>query len=232
MLLYKFLLSLLVFTSTLQANYTRLSFRQRFNTKEFIYKLGNTIINSEVIYPATVDEMPTLIGERLSYQLVTLESCSMGTFHLHPRASELLFVLDGVNLQVGFIEENGGRTILNEIGAGHVMLYPKGLIHFENNLGCAPVRYLSAMNNEDPGMVTIANRIIDLPSLVLQTTLNISQCQIGTLKNSTPMNTLLSGIDECKKRCNSKNSGTFMLDMLNFKRYFLIFLFKFISLDN
>jgi len=143
----------------------------------------------------------------------------------------LLFVLDGVNLQVGFIEENGGRTILNEIGAGHAMLYPKGLIHFENNLGCAPVRYLSAMNNEDPGVVTITNRILDLPSLVLQTTLNISQCQIENLKNNCPMNTLISGIDECKKRCKSNNAGTLLNNMFNFKHYLIVCLFKFISMN-
>ena len=194
----------LLFCLNLFSAATRLSLRGKFNSSEFVHKLTNRTVNLNHIYSATLDEMPTLSGEKLSYSFTTLEPCSMNSFHLHPRASELLFVIEGENLQVGFIEENGGRTILNNIEAGHATLYPKGLIHFEHNLGCAQVRYLSAMNNDDPGLIIIINRVLEFPSLAMQTTFNVSQCQYLNLKNNLPVNQLVNGMEDCKKRCNKK----------------------------
>jgi hypothetical protein len=38
------------------------------------------------------------------------------------RATELLFVIDGEDLQTAFVEENGGRSIVNHISTGQVSM--------------------------------------------------------------------------------------------------------------
>ncbi len=68
---------------------------------------------------ATVDNFPVLAGLGVSCALVTVEPCSVNLPVVHPRATELLYVISG-RLRVGFVEENGGRTILNDIEAGDV----------------------------------------------------------------------------------------------------------------
>jgi len=68
---------------------------------------------------ATVDNFPVLAGLGVAAALVTVEPCSVNLPVVHPRASELLYVISG-RLRVGFVEENGGRTIINDIEAGDV----------------------------------------------------------------------------------------------------------------
>lgn len=53
-----------------------------------------------------------------------------------------------------FVEENGGRLIMNDIGKGQVALVPAGLVHFLQNMGCSPATFLAAFSSEDPGVVT------------------------------------------------------------------------------
>ena len=58
------------------------------------------------------------------------------------------------NLQVGFVEENSNRpdkAHINNLTDGQVTIFPQGYIHFEQNLGCKPAKFISALNSEDPG---------------------------------------------------------------------------------
>ena len=50
-----------------------------------------------------------------------MEPCAVNLHNLHPRATELLYVIDADNLQAGFAAENGGRTIVNHIKTGYVL---------------------------------------------------------------------------------------------------------------
>ena len=60
------------------------------------------------------------------------------------------------NLSVGFIEENSNRpdkAHINVLKTGQVMVFPRGYIHFIQNLDCKPARILTAFSNEDPGLL-------------------------------------------------------------------------------
>ena len=49
-------------------------------------------------------------------------------------------------------EENGGRgPIINTLKTGDVLLIPKSLLHFTQNIGCTMAHVLTAFNHEDPG---------------------------------------------------------------------------------
>ena len=92
----------------------------------------------------------------------------MMVFVLYRRATEIIFVTKGKNLRTAFVEENGGRTVVNDINYGQITFFPEGLIHYQQNLGCEPVEFLSALNSEDPGVITISTRTFTLPSEALQ----------------------------------------------------------------
>ena len=84
--------------------------------------------------------------------------CGMNTPHTHPRATELFYVASSGQMQVGFIEENGARLVLNTLNQGQGTIFPKGSIHFQVNLGCEPLTFVAALNSEDPGTSQMAHR--------------------------------------------------------------------------
>jgi oxalate decarboxylase/phosphoglucose isomerase-like protein (cupin superfamily) len=68
---------------------------------------------------ANVDTFPALAGLGVATAVVTIGPCGVNLPHVHQRATELLYVISG-RLRVGFVEENGGRAIINDIEAGEV----------------------------------------------------------------------------------------------------------------
>jgi hypothetical protein len=77
------------------------------------------------------------------------------------------------------LAENGARFVFNELPAGSATVFPKGAIHFEMNLECGeffqprpylfdpqrkekmaaePTLFVAAFNNEDPGVLQLAQR--------------------------------------------------------------------------
>ncbi len=62
-----------------------------------------------------------------------------------------LFILFSI-----FSEENSDRpnkAHINNLSDGQVAIFPQGTIHYEQNLGCKPAHFISALNHEDPGSV-------------------------------------------------------------------------------
>ncbi|CAM9966236.1 unnamed protein product, partial [Choristocarpus tenellus] len=95
--------------------------------------------------------------------------CGINTPHVHPRATKLLFVVEGNDLRVAFVEENGGNgAVVNDLNYGEVTFFPQGLIHYQQNLGCEPLRLIAALSSEDPGVVTVTTRFFELPEEALQ----------------------------------------------------------------
>ena len=86
-----------------------------------------------------------------------IRPCGMNSPHTHPRATEFLYVVNG-QMETGFIEENGARFVVNTVSEGQGTLFPKGSIHYQINLGCEPLTFVAALNNEDPGVSQIAQR--------------------------------------------------------------------------
>lgn len=64
-----------------------------------------------------------------------LEPCGFVTPHMHPRATEVAYAVNGT-MQVGFLVENGARFVMNDVGPDQAVVFPRGSIHFEMNNGC------------------------------------------------------------------------------------------------
>lgn len=41
---------------------------------------------------------------------------------------------------------------MNNVTTGQVSIFPQGYIHFQQNLGCKPAKFIAALSSEDPGL--------------------------------------------------------------------------------
>ncbi|MQL91577.1 hypothetical protein Taro_024192 [Colocasia esculenta] len=79
--------------------------------------------------------------------------------HTHPRATELLTVLEGT-LYVGFVTSNPeNRLFVKTLRRGDVYVFPAGLVHFQFNVGNVDAVAIAALSSQNPGVVTVANAV-------------------------------------------------------------------------
>ncbi|VVB08973.1 unnamed protein product [Arabis nemorensis] len=86
--------------------------------------------------------------------------------HIHPRATEVLVVMEGT-LSVGFVssDDNGNRLFNKTLNKGDLIVLPMGLIHYAVNVGNVPAVALASLNSQNPGMITIANALGSIPPI-------------------------------------------------------------------
>lgn len=149
---------------------------------------------------AARDNFPALVGTGMAMTVGFLGPCSINTPHTHPRATEFNLVMNGT-LHAGFLAENGARFIANEVPALSATVFPQGAIHFEANLGCEPAVFIAAFNDEDPGVLQIAQRFFGLPANVVGASLGgLGVQEVAHLASLIPDNIAL-GVDECLAKC-------------------------------
>ncbi|XP_058096212.1 putative germin-like protein 2-1 isoform X1 [Magnolia sinica] len=79
--------------------------------------------------------------------------------HTHPRATEILTVLEGT-LYVGFVTSNpDNRLITKVLQKGDVFVFPVGLVHFQFNIGLTNAIAIAGLSSQSPGTITIANAV-------------------------------------------------------------------------
>ncbi|XP_066352841.1 germin-like protein 12-2 [Miscanthus floridulus] len=81
--------------------------------------------------------------------------------HTHPRATEILIVLEGA-LYVGFVTsniDNGNKLFAKVLNKGDMFVFPQGLIHYQYNPipDKTPAVAIAALSSQNPGAITIAN---------------------------------------------------------------------------
>ncbi|CAF1105208.1 unnamed protein product [Rotaria sordida] len=150
---------------------------------------------------ASAFNFPGAIGNGVAMTVGYLSACGINLPHTHPRATEINFSVDG-DFDVGFLQENGVGFIMNTVRRGMAAVFPQGAIHFEQNLNCVPATFVAAFNNEDPGVLTIANTFFGgLPANVVGASLGgLNITTINDIRMSVAQNPSV-GIEECRKRC-------------------------------
>ncbi|VAH13248.1 unnamed protein product [Triticum turgidum subsp. durum] len=79
--------------------------------------------------------------------------------HIHPRATEILTVLEG-SLYVGFVTSNPENKLFAKfLNKGDVFVFPQGLIHFQFNLGTNKAVAIAALSSKNPGVITVNNAV-------------------------------------------------------------------------
>ncbi|RZC49451.1 hypothetical protein C5167_017882 [Papaver somniferum] len=92
-----------------------------------------------LVKPANVAQIPGL--NTLGISMVRIDYAPFGGMnppHTHPRATEILVVLEGT-LDVGFVTSNPeNKLIAKTLQKGDVFVFPIGLIHAQVNVGKTP----------------------------------------------------------------------------------------------
>ncbi|TQD75401.1 hypothetical protein C1H46_039063 [Malus baccata] len=103
-------------------------------------------------------EFPALNGQSVSYAVLEFPSNSTNPPHTHPRAAELLFLIDGT-LEVGFVDTKN-KLFTQSLQVGDLFVFPKGLAHFQYNADPQfPALAVSAFGSANAGTVSIPNTL-------------------------------------------------------------------------
>ncbi|KAF1002931.1 putative germin-like protein 9-2 [Apium graveolens] len=110
------------------------------------------------VLKVSMAEFPALNGQSVSYAALQFPAGTTNPPHTHPRASELLFVLDG-SLEVGLIDTTN-KLYTQTLQTGDLFVFPKGLVHFQFNADAQkPVLAISAFGSSSAGTVSIPSTV-------------------------------------------------------------------------
>ncbi|GFY91342.1 RmlC-like cupins superfamily protein [Actinidia rufa] len=108
----------------------------------------------------SVEQIPGLNTLGISIARVDYAPYGLNPPHIHPRASEMLFVLEG-SLYAGFVtsDEDNNRLFTKVLYPGDAFVVPQGLIHFQLNLEKTNAVAFAALTSQNPGIITIAKAV-------------------------------------------------------------------------
>lgn len=106
----------------------------------------------------TASLIPGLNTLSISIARIDLAPTGINPPHSHPRASEILTVIQG-KMRVGFVTSDPNRQITTILNEGDVFVFPQGLIHYQQNIGKGDAVAIAVLNSQNPGRVTIPNAI-------------------------------------------------------------------------
>ncbi|MCL7042994.1 hypothetical protein MKW94_001838 [Papaver nudicaule] len=103
--------------------------------------------------------------------------------HTHPRSSETGFVIKGEVL-VGFIST---RSVFYSkvLKAGEMFIIPKGLVHFQKNVGMGKATTMTAFNSHLPGTVILSTVFVTTPTVpngILAQNFQVDETVITSIK--------------------------------------------------
>ncbi|OVA20857.1 Germin [Macleaya cordata] len=121
---------------------------------------GNTSNNQgSKVTLVNVAQIPGLNTLGISMARVDYAPWGINPPHTHPRATEILTVLEGT-LLVGFVTSNpDNHHITKVLQKGDVFVFPVGLVHYQRNIGYGNAVAIAALSSQNPGVITIANAV-------------------------------------------------------------------------
>ncbi|KAL1220303.1 Germin-like protein subfamily 2 member 2 [Cardamine amara subsp. amara] len=145
------------------------------------------VVNSTMgsaVTGANVEKIPGLNTLSVSLARIDYAPGGLNPPHTHPRATEVVFVLEG-ELEVGFIT-TANKLFSKTIKIGEVFVFPRGLVHFQKNNGKSLASVLSAFNSQLPGTVSVAATLFAaepaLPEDVLTKTFQVGSKMVDKIK--------------------------------------------------
>lgn len=102
--------------------------------------------------------------------------------HFHPRATEIAYVVQG-SVYSGFVDSTN-RVFARILEQGEVMVYPRGLMHFQMNVGKKPATIFGSFNSQNPGLQKIPSAIFGsgINDELLEKAFGLSPKQIDTMR--------------------------------------------------
>ncbi|XLR18619.1 hypothetical protein S83_046531 [Arachis hypogaea] len=149
---------------------------------------GNTSNPSgSKVTPVTATQLPGLNTLGISIARIDYAPWGINPPHTHPRASEILTVLDGY-LEVGFVTSNPeNRHIRKVLQKGDVSVFPVGLVHYQRNVGHSNAVAIAALSSQNPGVITVGNAVFgstpEIATDVLVKAFHLDETTIGYLQS-------------------------------------------------
>ncbi|CAJ1783998.1 unnamed protein product [Sphenostylis stenocarpa] len=108
----------------------------------------------------SVEQLPGLNTMGVSLVRIDYAAKGINPPHTHPRATEILYVLEGV-IYAGFVTsaEDGNRLFTKTLYKGDVFIFPFGLLHFNMNVGTTPAASLAIFSSQNPGTTNIPDAV-------------------------------------------------------------------------
>ncbi|WVZ49399.1 hypothetical protein U9M48_000765, partial [Paspalum notatum var. saurae] len=107
-----------------------------------------------LVTAANVETFPGVNTLGVSITHIDYAPGGLNPLHTHPRATKIIFVLEGT-LEVGFITTDN-KLFVKTITKGDVFVFPRGLVHFQQNRGYGPTAVVAVFNSQLQGMQVIA----------------------------------------------------------------------------
>jgi quercetin dioxygenase-like cupin family protein len=144
----------------------------------------NTTMGS-VVTAANVEKIPGLNTLGVSLSRIDYAPDGLNPPHTHPRATEIIFVLQG-ELEVGFITTSN-KLFTKNLTKGDIYVFPRGLVHFQKNNGNEPAAVLAAFNSQLPGTQSIAATLFgaspEVPDGVLTKAFQVGTKEVDKIKS-------------------------------------------------
>lgn len=147
---------------------------------------GNTsnIFGSSVT-PANVLSFAGLNTLGVSMNRVDVAPGGVNPPHSHPRATELIILLEG-RLLVGFVSTNN-QFFSKVLNPGEMFVVPKGLIHFQYNVGTKKALAITTFDSQLPGVVIASTTLFAsnpaIPDDVLAKAFQVDQKVVTAIKS-------------------------------------------------
>ncbi|GAB4845570.1 hypothetical protein Ancab_038975 [Ancistrocladus abbreviatus] len=128
---------------------------------------------------------PALNTLGISMNRVDLGPYGLNPPHSHPRATELGIVVKGKVL-VGFVT-TGNVFYSKVLTKGEMFVIPRGLVHFQKNVGKGKVLLLTSFNSQLPGTVDIPTTLFaakpSIPTDILSQTFQVEDRFVEGIKS-------------------------------------------------
>ncbi|KAL6320881.1 hypothetical protein AAG906_010689 [Vitis piasezkii] len=120
---------------------------------------GNTSNKlGSMVTPANVAQIPGL--NTLGISLARVDYAAYGLNLPHPPSSHRDPHCLGGTLYVGFVTSNPDNRLISKVlYKGDVFVFPRGLIHFQVNVGTTNAVAIASLGSQNPGVITIANAV-------------------------------------------------------------------------
>ena len=102
----------------------------------------------------SASKFPGLNTLGISIGRIDIEVDGMTNLHNHPRATEMIFVNQGI-LVASFLDTQN-KLFQRILRAGDVFVIPKGLFHFFLNRGSSAAVVFSVFNSQNPGLGSLS----------------------------------------------------------------------------
>lgn len=132
--------------------------------------------------PVNPVKFPGLNTLGMSFVRADLKPGGINPPHFHPRATETVYVVQG-KVYSGFVDSTN-RVFAKVIEQGDVMVIPRGLVHFQMNVGKSHATLFGCFNSQNPGTQKIPNVLFGsgINDELLEKAFGLSLTQISMMR--------------------------------------------------